>query len=158
MDRPDLARDGATGSRDRAGFVAPALATALFNPLPWLLLVGANPNGPFRGFGGWAALDDLGVVLLVGAVPAVLGWVFASRVIFGVLAWGGLVCWLWWAACLHHAHWVLTVAWPGLSAGDRAIASLLVLQLLGYPAGFWFALRNGMRWDRPGSHGTSGSD
>ncbi len=145
-------------ARDRAQFLLPALAAAAFNPLPWLLHLGPDPKGPFAGFGGWAALELLGPLLLVGGIPALLGWAFASRSVFGVLAWGGAICWIWWASLLAGLHWIVTVAWPGLSMEDRAIATLLAAQLLGYPLAFWLALRAGMAWDRRPSPGAGGND
>ena len=151
MDRHKTASYRQSCARDRKRFLVPALAAAVFNPLPWLLPVGVSMNGPFLGFGGWAVLDELGVMLLVGGVPACLGWAFASRAVFSLLAWGGVICWLGWASFLALGYQTLTVAWPGLSTADRAIALLLAAQLLGYPVAFWLALRSGMGWDRSGS-------
>lgn len=132
-------------ARDRSRFAAPALAAALWNPLPWVLHLGTNPQGPFRGFGGWGALDDFAILLLAGAVPALLGWVFASATVFGLLAWCGIVGGAVWLLTMHG---LLTKGWTDLALADQGMALVLVAQALPYPLAVWLVLRVAMGWDR----------
>ena len=138
-------------ARDRRRFAAPALAAALCNPLPWMLHLGPNPQGPFQGFGGWGALDDVAILLLVGAVPALLGWVFASATVFGLLAWCGVIGGAAWVLMMLWARGLLTEGWTDLALADQGIALLLVAQALPYPLAVWLVLRVAMGWDRRGA-------
>lgn len=137
-------------ARDRSHFAAPALAAALCNPLPWVLHLGPNPQGPFQGFGGWGALDDFALLLLAGAVPGLLGWVFASRTVFSLLAWCGIIGVAVWLLAMNWARDLLTEEWADLALADQGMALILIAQALPYPLAVWLALRVAMGWDRRG--------
>jgi len=135
-------------ARDRRRFATPALAAALCNPLPWVLHLGPNPQGPFQGFGGWGALDDFAMLLLVGAVPALLGWAFASATVFGLLAWCGIIGGAAWVLMMLWARDLLTEGWTDLALADQGMALILIAQALPYPLALWLVLRAAMGWDR----------
>lgn len=137
-------------ARDRRRFAAAALAAALCNPLPWLLHLGPNPQGAFQGFGGWGALGDFAMLLLAGAVPALLGWVFASATVFGLLAWCGIVGGAAWLLAMHRMHGLLTTGWTDLATADQGMALVLTAQALPYPLAVWLVLRVAMGGDRRG--------
>jgi hypothetical protein len=135
-------------ARDRRRFGAPALAAALCNPLPWVLHLGPDPKRGTTGFGGWGTLDDFAILLLAGAVPALLGWILASWTVFGLLAWGSVLVWGAWLLMMHRAWLLLTGEWATLPVADQGMALILVTQALPYPLAFWLVLRVAMGWDR----------
>lgn len=152
-------RDGAAGlrdalrprkllARDRRRFGAPALAAALCNPLPWVLHLGPDPKRGAPGLGGWGKLEDFVILLLAGAVPALVGWIFASWTVFGLLAWCSILGWGAWLLMMQWAHGLLTDGWMDLGVADQGMALILVAQALPYPLAFWLVLRVAMGWDK----------
>jgi hypothetical protein len=135
-------------ARDRRSFLWPAAAAALCNPLPWVLHLGPDPKRGAVGLGGWGALDDFAILLLAGAMPALVGWILASWTVFGLLAWGSILVWGAWVLMMHWAHGLLTDGWTDLGVADQGMALILLVQALPFPLAFWLVLRVAMGWDK----------
>jgi hypothetical protein len=123
-------------ARDRRPFLWPAIAATLLHPVVWVMLLGTDPKGMWGGFGGARVLEQAAHLLGIAAILPALGWAFASRGVFAVMALGGVFAWVPWAYFV-----VLVVVagpwqWQGLSAMDRVTGVVLTVQLLLWPLCF----------------------
>jgi hypothetical protein len=113
-------------ARDRRPFLAPAIAATLLHPLFWVMLLGTDPKGRWGGFAGFGG----------AAILPALGWAFASRGVFAVMALGGVFAWVPWAYFVILILLAGPAQWPALSPMDRVIGVVLSVQLLLWPLCF----------------------
>ncbi len=126
-------------ARDRRPFLVPAIAATLLHPLFWVMLLGTDPKGRwggFAGFGGARALEQAVHLLGGAAILPALGWAFASRGVFAVMALGGVFAWVPWAYFVILILLAGPAQWPALSPMDRVIGVVLSVQLLLWPLCF----------------------
>lgn len=136
-------------ARDRRPFLAPAIAATLLHPLFWVMLLGTDPKRGFPGLGGLEALKVFAAFLGLAAILPALGWAFASRGVFAVMALGGVFAWV------PLAYFVILILlagpaqWPALSPMDRVIGVVLSVQLLLWPLCFAQIYRAAMGGQAP---------
>ncbi|WP_372624022.1 hypothetical protein [Falsiroseomonas sp.] len=134
-------------ARDRRPFLWPAVAATLLHPLFWVMLLGTDPKGytgRFGGFGGLRALHAFAEILLIAAILPALGWAFASRGVFAVLALGGVFAWVPWAFFVGFVVITGPAVWLGLPAVDRVTGVVLAVQVLLWPICFVLVFRAAM--------------
>jgi hypothetical protein len=137
-------------ARDRRPFLWPAVATTLLHPLFWVILLGPDPKRGGVGFGGMQALEYFAAILGIAAILPLIGWVFASRGVFAVLALGGVFAWPVWAMFLAMGIPARLEIWPELTAIDRITGVVLAIQLLLWPLCFALVFRVAIGRDRRG--------
>ncbi|QYU66229.1 hypothetical protein J4558_14650 [Leptolyngbya sp. 15MV] len=138
------------GSRNRRPFIKPAVAATMQHALVWVvMMLSFHPQRGFpdlddlRSFGFWAAE----VWLLFAVLPG-LGWFFASRGVFAVLALLGIFAWPFWA--LFVLIWIpgFILHLDALSPTNRVVGSMFVVQITLWPLCFIVVYRCAMGQDR----------